>query len=176
MDFEFRPSRPVVKSYSSAEAEFQRWLHENHFQYVLDAEGTAWTVVLDLEQAPAEGDLKRMDFCLQVSLEATTNAEKLMNSGVLDAEVDSRLLNLLGTDQVAMKMRPMVYQADTEQAARNLLIQVLPRLRDDMAKTNLTEMKRALVGRHIDQSSLFGQSQINKNVLKCLKDSDNETV
>lgn len=174
MEFEKRPSKPVVKSLSSADQEFKRWLFENHFQFVLDQEGVPWQVSIELQQLPAEGDLKSSSFKITLSLDCEMNGEALVKSGALESQEvsqdDARLLRLLGSDKVAMKMRPTTYEVESEQAAKTLLTQILPRLRDDMARTKLNELKRALAGRHIDQSAVFGQNRHNMQMVNTLRD------
>jgi hypothetical protein len=53
-------------------------------------------------------------------------------------------------------MKPLVYTVATEEAAKALIVDVLPQLKASFIKNPLTEVKRQLIGRWIDQRCLFG--------------------
>ena len=53
-------------------------------------------------------------------------------------------------------MKPLVYSAPHEDAAKLLLAETLPRVKDGFSRQSLKEIKRALIGRHVDQSGRFG--------------------
>lgn len=156
MEFDRLPTRPVVKSLLSAQAEWDHWLLENHFQRLLDADGLDWHLDVEIQQYPDPEDCHISRWVATLQLKADVDCATLMATGTLDPEEDSRLASLIGEQKVPMRMKPMVHTAKGEKDGRDLLIQLLPELRDSIGKTKLREIKRGLIGRWIESQSQFG--------------------
>ena len=66
------------------------------------------------------------------------------------------MIQFIGDRFVPLRMRPVIYETRDEPAARDLLASVLPELRDNTQKNKMREIKRGLIGRWIDDMSVFG--------------------
>lgn len=159
MDFDKQFSRPVVKSISSAQAEWEHWLYENHFQRLLDADGLEWELTIHAMPTPDEINIKSAKWNVTLSLAADVDAATFTRTGVLDTEEHERLLAKIGDFKVPLRMKPIHHEARGENEARDLMMRILPDLRDNIAKTSMVEMKRNLLCRWIDDHSQFGAKE-----------------
>lgn len=150
-----QPKRPVVGSLTGANREVETWLAENAYDKVRDADGCTWDLKLDATQVPDKGEKSGLVWRLTVRLTTTVTAPELTGSGVLDRKADERLLKLLGEEAVDLSMKPLVYHAPNEEKAKLLIADTLPKLKGNFAQQSLKEIKRALVGRHIDARGAF---------------------
>lgn len=156
MEFNKLPSRPIVKSSISAQADWERWLYENHYQRLLDADGLDWSLELALDQLPDEDDRQTSQYILTLQLGTDVDVETFLKTGTLDRENDERMITLIGERKVPLRMKPVVHKAKGEKEARDLLVRVLPELRETIANSRLRDIKRALIGRWIDEQGVFG--------------------
>jgi len=156
MDFDKPPSRPVIKSTISAQAEWENWLRQNNFEFFRDADGLEWRVMMTFEQLPGQSDRGpgRWITGLQISLDVTI--ADLVSTGTFDPDHDARLIALASTQIIPLRMKRLQYEAQSEGDMRETLVRVLPELRDNFRKTSLHQVKRDLVGRWIDGLSVFG--------------------
>lgn len=162
MDFDRLPTRPVVKSAISAQAEWEHWLLENHFQRLLDADGLDWNLELEVFQKPDEDDLHVARWTAVLHLRADVDVETFIRTGTLDVEEDARLISLIGSERVPLRMKPVTHEARGEKEAKDMLIRILPELRDSIAKTKLREIKRGLIGKWVDGNTMFGARDMNR--------------
>jgi hypothetical protein len=162
MDFDHLPSRPVVKSQFSAQEEWDRWLLENNFKTLVDQEGLTWNLVLDVQQLPNDLDRKQALWVTSFELSASVDAQTFISTGTLDPDEDSRLIALLGTKNVPLKMKPVVHEAKGEKEAKDIMMRVLPELRENIRKTALRETKRRLIGKWIDSQTQFGAKEAGR--------------
>lgn len=160
MDKDLQPKRPVVTSLAGALTEARRWLEENQFDQVKDGDGLPWSLKLQVSQVPEPKNPKGVLWELKLHLSALVMAPLLIETGTLDALKDSRLLEMIGNESIELKMRPLVYRAPHEDAAKTLLADILPKLKASFAKSSLSEVKRALVGRYVDDRCRFGGGTI----------------
>jgi hypothetical protein len=157
------PSRPVVKSQLSAESEWARWLQENNFSLVPDSEGLVWTLTVNMSQIPDPVEARQAKWIVQLNLAADVDSDQFLKTGVLDSSQDARLLELIGAHKVPLRMKPVVHEATGgEKEAKDLLIRVLPELRENIAKTKLRDVKRTLIGRWVESQSLFGAREAGR--------------
>ncbi len=161
MDFDQLPKRPVVPSQSSAIAEINEWMRSNRFDTLTDGDGLVWRLVLEAgPQLPQQARLaagEEPTWEIKIWLEADVTGEQLVETGTFEAEKDQRMLQLLEARSIPLRMRPMVYRAQGVTAARQLVAEVLPRFRENIAKTALCDVKRGLVGRWLDEQSAFSK-------------------
>jgi len=160
MDFDRPPSRPIVKSSVSAQAEWESWLVQNNFEYLRDADGLDWQVLMSFEQLPSTSNprMGRWVTCLQIGLDTPISA--LVNTGTFDADHDSRLIQLAGQRMIPLRMRKVQYEANSESDMRDVLARALPELRENFRKTSLHQVKRNLVGRWLDGRMVFGEETL----------------
>ena len=159
MDFDRLPSRPVVKSLTSAQAEWDQWLSLNHIDFLRDGDGIDWRLVMKFEQLPSEQDRHQGKWVATLQLGIDLPVAKLVESGSLDRDSDARLISLAGDGQVPLRMKKLQYEAPNEHAMRDTLSRVLPELRENFRKTSLHRVKRELFGRWIDSLLAFGERE-----------------
>ncbi len=163
MEFDRLPSRPIVKSVIGAQAEWERWLYENHFQRLLDADGLDWTLELSIDQLPDDDNRHGARYVVTLQLGADVDVDTFVKTGTLDRIEDERTITLIGAQKVPLRMRPAVHHAKGEPDARELLVRVLPELRENIATSRLRDIKRSLIGRWIDDQGVFGVRSDEKN-------------
>ena len=93
---------------------------------------------------------------LRLSPTVTVDAAALVATGTLAADADQRLIELLGEDTVVLAMKPVSHTTPDAESLRLLAADVVPRFRSDFAARSLHDVKRSLVGRHVDEGGLFG--------------------
>ncbi len=159
MDFDRLPSRPVVKSLTSAQAEWDQWLSHNHIDFLRDGDGIDWKLLMKFEQLPSEQDRHQGKWVATLQLGIDLPVSKLVDSGTLDPESDARIIYLAGNGHIPLRMKKLQYEALGENAMRDTLTRVLPELRENFRKTSLHQVKRDLLGRWVDSLSVFGERE-----------------
>ena len=161
MDFDKLPKRPVIPSQSSAIAEINEWMRSNRYDTVTDGDGLVWRLNLEAgPQLPQQARLaagQEPTWEVKIWLEADVTGDELVATGTFDPDKDQRMLHLLESRSIPLRMRPMIYQAQGVTAARQLVADVLPKFRENIAKTELCEVKKGLVGRWLDEHSAFSK-------------------
>ena len=157
MEFDRLPSKPVVKSLTSAQADWDHWLSQNTYTFLRDADGLDWRLIMSFEQLPSELDRHQGKWVATLQLGIDISALKLVETGTLDAEDDARLIYLIGTSPVPLRRKKMHYEALGEHGMREKMAQILPELRDSFGKLSLHRVKRDLLGRWVDGLSVFGE-------------------
>lgn len=152
------PKRPVVSTLTSALVEVERWLEDSRLREIRDGDGLVWMLAVEVDQIPDPADPKGLVWRLKLKLSADATATDLVRTGALDAKTDQRLIELLDDEPVHLAMKPLIYTAPNEEAARLLLTDVVPRLKASFPRDALGDIKRQLVGRQIDERSRFGGS------------------
>jgi hypothetical protein len=159
MDFDRLPTKPVVKSLASAQAEWDQWLAQNHIDFLRDGDGVDWKLVMNFDQLPSDLDRHQGKWVATLQLGIDLPVSKLVETGTLDAEADARLLALSGNGLVPLRMKKLQYEASSDHEMRDVLSRVLPELRENFRKTSLHNVKRDLLGRWIDGLSVFGERE-----------------
>lgn len=159
MDFDRLPTKPVVKSLASAQAEWEQWLAQNHIDFLRDGDGLDWKLVMKFKQLPDQHRPHEGKWVATLQLGIDLPLSKLVQTGTLDAQSDARLMALAGDAQVPLRMKKLQYEAANENEMRDVLSRVLPELRENFRKTSLHAVKRDLVGRWIDDLSVFGERE-----------------
>jgi len=98
-----------------------------------------------------------LDWQIRLAPVAKMSAAALVGAMVLEADADARMIAMIGADLVPMVMKPTVLVAPSEAEARGLLAMELPRLKAAFKDMKLGEVKRALIGRWLEERCLFGQ-------------------
>jgi hypothetical protein len=145
-----------VTSLAGALGEVRHWLAENQLDRLKDADGLAWSLAVKPSQVPDPADPRRVLWQLKVALTVRATAAEFAATGTLHPVKDARLLALLGDDVIELAMKPLIYRAATETAAKALIVEVLPKLKASFMKNPLTEVKRQLIGRWVDERCRFG--------------------
>ena len=156
MDFDKIPRGPVVKSIIGAVDEWERWLHENHFRKLVDGDGLEWTLEMKFEELPAESEIHGGKILISLQLGVDVRSEEFIRTGTLEVGEDDRFLAIIGNHLVPLRMRPVIYEVKDYNAARGLLANILPELRENTKKSKIRDIKRQLIGRWIDELSAFG--------------------
>ena len=159
MDFDRLPTRPVIKSIISAQAEWDTWLHENHFRILQDAEGLEWRLELETQQLPDPKDRHGTLWVLTLMMTSDVDVETFIRTGTLDSENDLRLIGMLRDKKIPLRMKPMIYEAHGIKEAKDLLARILPELRENIAESGLNEIKRGLIGRWLEGQTQFGAKE-----------------
>lgn len=156
MDRDAPPKRPVISSLTGAITEVRRWLKENQFDQVRDGDGLPWDLSVKTHQEPDPRNPKGLIWELRLCLEAKVSGPRLVETATFDRVKDARLVEMIGSDIIELKMKPLVYKAASEDAAKAMLVEMLPKLKASFARSSLSEVKRSLVGRFIDDRCRFG--------------------
>ena len=114
---------------------------------------------MKIQVLPSEIESRGSKWVLQFDLSSDADSDLFLKSGTLDREGDERLLRLIGNQKVPLRMKPLVHEANSEKEAKDLMMRLLPELRENMAVTRLREVKRGLVGRWIETQSTFGSRE-----------------
>jgi hypothetical protein len=159
MEFDRLPSKPVIKSLTSAQAEWENWLSQNNFEFMRDGDGIDWQVAMTFDQLPSEIDRHKGKWIATVQLGIDLSVSKLIESGTIDPDQDERLIFLAGTGKIPLRMKKLRYEALGENEMRDVLVRILPELRENFRKTSLHSIKRNLVNRWVDGLASFGQKE-----------------
>ena len=151
--------RPAVPSLYSALSDMERWLTEHQFDQLKDGDGMVWKLEMSASQLPAKADPTRLDWQIRLAPIAKMSAAALVGAMVLEADADARMIAMIGADLVSMVMKPTVLIAPSEAEARSLLALELPRLKAAFKDTKLGAVKRALIGRWLEERCQFGQRE-----------------
>jgi hypothetical protein len=159
MEFDRLPSKPVIKSLTGAQAEWENWLSQNKFELMRDGDGIDWHVAMTFEQLPSELDRHKGKWIATIQLGIDIPMARLIESGTMDSEQDARLIFLAGSGKIPLRMKKLRYEAQGENEMREILVRILPELRENFRKTSLHTIKRNLVHRWVDSLSNFGQKE-----------------
>ena len=149
------PKRPVVTSLTAALKEIAVWQEANQLGKARDLDGLDWQLTVKVTQVPDKTDPKGLLWQVQVGFRTAADAARFIATGTLDAAKDRRLVEIIGSDIVELSMRPSVHQVANEEAARALLVELLPRLKAEFSARPLAEIKRTLIGRWVDDHCCF---------------------
>lgn len=150
------PKRPVITSLAGALTEVRHWLTENQLNEVRDGDGLAWDLAVKVVQVPDPANPKGLLWQVRLMLKTQAEVAQLLETGTLDAVKDARLIEMIASKSIDLAMRPLTYHVASEEAARSLLVDVLPKLKASFARNSLAEVKRNLVGRYVDEGCRFG--------------------
>lgn len=163
MDFDRRPSRPIVKSTVGAQAEWEYWLYENHFQRIMDGDGLDWHLEMSVHQLPDREEMRGGVVVLTLQLGVDVKVDQFVSTGTLDPQEDERMISMIGDRWVPLRMRPIVHEAKGEAQAKELLATILPELRENIGKSKMRDIKRGLIGRWLDEQAAFGVRERDQN-------------
>jgi len=152
------PTRPVISSLSTSEREIRAWIAENNIDQIIDGDGQQWQLQVAVLQKPSPADLHAGIWEVVFKLSAEIAAAEFVKTGVLDAEKDARLLDLIGDRAVCLKMRPVTRVANSLEEARVEFIGAALELRKKIQSSSLIAVKRGLIARWIDRECYFGAS------------------
>ena len=156
MEFDRLPSKPVIKSLTSAQAEWDSWLSQNNIEFLRDRDGIDWRLIMRFNQLPSDVDRHKGKWVATVQLGVDLPVSRLVETGTLDPERDGRLINLSGEGLIPLRMKKLQYEATSEADMRDTIARVIPELLDNFRKTSLHEVKRELLGRWIDSLATCG--------------------
>ena len=150
------PKPPVITSLRSALNEIDTWQKENQYERIFDLEGMPWDVKLVVTQGACKEDSRKLTWNLKIEVSTNATADNFISTGTFDVVEDERLLALIGDHSVPLAMKPISYVANSEDEARQIIANALPRLKANFPKNSLDDTKRSLVGRWIDERGVFG--------------------
>ncbi|MCX6130968.1 MAG: hypothetical protein NTX25_18160 [Proteobacteria bacterium] len=148
--------RPLLASLASADAEFNKWVTSRGYHELSDTQGGVWQFIFNLVQLPHPDDTQAILYKLQISLIGELTQANLLSTGVCKPNTDARLLSLLGPDKISISMKPRVFESESLDTLRNLFAKERFNIRNSLMKTDLSTMKRRLIGQWIDRKCLFG--------------------
>jgi|GEM_PF-1711429 len=160
------PSRVVVPSHLVAEAQFQTWLKENKYDVLPDAAGIPWKLNIQLLEVPDHVDRRRALIRISIHVTAQLGVQDLVNTGSFDAKIDQRLISILGDRRIDMQLKPLRFESQSWEDCRHFVADSILQLRSKLKHSEMHEIKRALVGRFIDEQALFGAGQIPQENLR----------
>ncbi len=161
-------TKALNPSYTAATKSMESWMAANHRQSPSDLDGLLWQIQVKTILEPLSMDSPRasrakdpsheLSWVTTLWAEATLTGENLLSQGVLDPDLDRRLLSLLGTDKIPMMFRPKTIVLESEQATREMLLTEIPLIINTIQQSTHKSLKRQLVGRWIDQNREFGKN------------------
>lgn len=151
-----RPSKPFITSQRHAQEEFAAWLKENDLHRLEDAEGLVWNLKVQSQELPRHDDLHAGEWRLIFLVSCLASAGDFIRTGTLDEVKDARLISLIGSQQVQLKMRPRQFAFKTIEDTRSFMVDYVASLRKEMKASNLQSTKRRLIGQHIHRIMGFG--------------------
>jgi hypothetical protein len=147
--------RPAVPSLTGALAAIDAWVREHRFDELHDADGQVWHLQTDVTQIPDKADARKLLWQIQLRLSAAVTAADLIRTHTLHPRDDARLLGLVADSEVPLTVRPQTHVVSSEDEAKLLLSEALPRLKSELESKSLVAVKRELVGRWIDARGRF---------------------
>jgi hypothetical protein len=158
-------TKALIPSYTAAMQSMESWMAANHRQAPSDLDGLVWqiqvkTVLEPLSMSSPRASLAKdpsHELCWVTTLwaEGVLTGENLVAQGVLDPELDQRLLAFIGAHKIPMVLRPKTIVLESEQATREMLLTEIPLIIHTIQQSTNKTLKRKLVGRWIDQSREF---------------------
>ena len=159
MDFEKLPSKPVIMSQYAATMAVEKWQKENLKRQITDMEGFKWDVKVQLEEKPSADNVHVSQFRIRLWLEEDASVRHLVETGILDASKDARALELLANRQVPFALKPVEFLARNIEQARNMTLATTDMIAKKMSITPLREVKRQIIFRFIDSSTIFESAE-----------------
>ena len=159
MEFDRLPTKPIIKSLTSAQADWEAWLTQNNIEFLRDGDGLDWRLVMRFHQLPSEVDRHKGKWIATVQLGIDLPVTRLVETGTLDPEQDSRLIQIAGGVLIPLRMKKLQYEALGDAEMRDTIARVIPELRETFRKTSLHEVKRDLLGRWINNLGSFGMRE-----------------
>ncbi len=165
MDHEKLPRKPAIPSLTSAISEINAWLSKNRYERLKDSAGLEWSLNAAAEKhgMRVPPDHEKL-WELRLSFEVDVTSELLIKTGTLSEKEDERLISLVGEDVIPIRMRPLRFFAHSEEELRSIMIEELPKIRDRFQHTDLTSLKRTLVGRWVDERGQFNSISTQNQV------------
>ena len=158
MDPDKLPKKPLTVSQASANREVDRWMRENDYHHLRDGAGLVWHLDCADQKVPDPENPSRDLWQLTVTVATAASPAQLVTTGTLSLPEDDRLLHLLGDDTIEMRMKPIQLDAASLEQAREILMNQVLVLRERFAGSLFHEIKRTLVGRHLDTTRRFGSN------------------
>ncbi len=156
MGTEKTPSKPVIASLAQVDRQLQLWLKENDLTGIEDSDGLNWRLEISVLEKPANDDLHAAVLSLTFAIKADTSAADFVRTGVLDQNTDTRLIELIGSRLVPLRMKPMNRAAKNPEHARILLAEMTLDMRKKLSTMPIRDVKRRLIGRFVDSLGKFG--------------------
>ena len=151
------PKKLVIGSLARAEAELEHWIRENRYDQLDDADGLSWQLAILTNERAAAANPRELEIELRFALSALVAPEILLQSRILDRALDARLLAMLEDTPIPMSIRPLVLMARGVEEARRMICDELPRHRAKLMDPKIREMKRHLVGKWVENITIFGK-------------------
>lgn len=158
-------TKALIPSYAAASKSMERWMEANHRHSPCDLDGLRWDIQIKTTLDPlplsspraslAKDPTHELRWVTTLWAEATLTGDNLITQGVLDPQLDQRLLSLLGSQKIPMVLKPKTIILESEEATRTMLHSEIPQIIQEIQQTTHQNLKRQLVGRWIDQNRGF---------------------
>lgn len=144
---------PIVPSQTAASSQFEQWLKESRKETLLDSEGQAWEIAHKIDLNEGEGPR----WVISLWLELSTNLEELVARNVFDSIKDKRLIELIGSNVPAMKLRPREFAVGSMENALLVIKTEVLNMEEALKAVDTARVKRKIVTDWLDKSLVFGQ-------------------
>lgn len=161
MQFDFRPHRPRVPSAYQATKEAELWTLHHDYRRMFDNAGLSWEAMVSSQQKSVPGELARLKWIVSFQLYSSTTADILIQTGTLDRLKDQRLIQIIGTNNIPMYMRPYHFSGWDEQEAWKIFQSFLPKFKAQIGKLDLHAAKLRLVSRWVEAYTSFDRQELN---------------
>lgn len=150
------PTRAVVKSQLAATMEAQAWFDHKLIKEVRDLDGSRWKIKIKREEDYLHGkELKPFGFIVQISLLFLADRASLLESNVLNAAEDFRLIELFGEHSIPIELKAYSLEGTDQRRLEEEVKARVDLLAKEMPQKDLRALKRKFVADWIDQSRQF---------------------
>jgi len=155
MDRERLPSKPIITSLASANAQISQWLQKNDRRWLQDGDGAKWNLKVKVTQKPDPNSTQGGLWEIRLGLSAALGARELVETNTLEPRGDARLISMIGDQQIEFALKPVTYHSHDEDEARLWLAEAVENLQDRLLSRSLSPIKRELIARWVDQRCHF---------------------
>ncbi len=150
------PTKPVISSLTAAISEIETWTASHKYEEVKDMDGLVWKLEVSQTQEPNKKTVSGLIWKIRLQYKAEASIEELLETGTLDEDKDRRLVEIISNNIIPLAVRPVIINADDEEAALSEVSVLIPKMMKSLSSSPLFEIKRKLIGKWVDNHSLFG--------------------
>lgn len=151
-----RPKPPIFPSTYTSDLRLQYWIGENEFESLADASGFQWVHTIHSFQTRSKEDSKRLIWTVFVELFSESSSKELVAGKVLDVDRDSRMLEMIGNEQIRFQAPLSRVSANSSQELRSAISTHFLDLRLYLRSRKFNELKRSQVFEWVDRVRHFG--------------------
>ena len=154
MEVQSKSHPPLIPSQLSAKRSVEQWNYQRS-RTVKDKDGLVWSLHINNQQSSSATDSTTITWNIRVQLKCQVDAETLIETKTLHEKDDLRMITLLNDRKIEFALKPITFSAGHEEEAFGLVNRNLSKYLKNIETTSLHTIKRALIGRFIDEQLKF---------------------